>query len=185
MRRGAIVIDGDRVARDLQTPGSDSIRRIAERFPGTVDDTGVLDRGALAAVVFSDPDELAALNAIMLPAIRAEIRRRVEEMRESDAVVVLDLPLLAEGRTDGLSGILVVDVPPEVAIARLVQFRGMKRDDAVARMASQVSREARLAIADRVVDNSGDEAALEEQLDAVWRWMGELPPAVGDLHVLS
>lgn len=184
-RRGAIVIDGDRIARELQVPGSEAVRAIAERFPGTVDASGTLDRAALAGIVFTDRESLEALNAIMLPRIRAEIRRRVEALRNSTDVVVLDLPLLAEGRRSGLSGIVVVDVEPEVAIARLVRHRGMSETDARARMASQTSRESRLSIADHVVDNSGSTDDLEREVDAAWSWIRTLPPASGDVEVLS
>lgn len=184
-RRGAVVVDGDQVARQLQSPGSEAVRAIAERFPGTVDDGWVLDRAALAGVVFTDAAALADLNAIMLPRIREEIRRRVEELRGSARVVVLDLPLLAEGRRGGLSAIVVVDVAPEVAIDRLVRSRGMSEADARARMASQIDRDARLAVADRVIDNSGDLAGLEAALDEAWEWILGLPSASGEVTVLS
>lgn len=184
-RRGAVVVDGDRVARELQTPGSEAVQAIADRFPSAVDVDGALDRPALAHIVFNDAEALADLNAIMLPRIRDEIRRRVEALRESASVVVLDLPLLAEGRAGGLSAIVVVDVAPEVALDRLVRVRGMSEEDARARMASQASREARLAVADRVVDNSGDVERLETELDEVWEWMTRLPGASGDVAVLS
>lgn len=184
-KRGAVVVDGDVVARELQVPGSDAVQAIAERFPTVVDGDETLDRAALARIVFNDAGALADLNAIMLPRIRADIRRRVEALRGSAGVVVLDLPLLAEGRTGGLSAIVVVDVAPEVALERLVQTRGMSEEDARARMASQASREARLAVADRVIDNSVDVESLESALDDLWEWILRLPAASGEVAVLS
>lgn len=184
-KRGAVVVDGDVVAKELQVPGSDAVQAIAERFPTVVDDDETLDRAALARIVFNDAGALADLNAIMLPRIRADIRRRVEALRGSAGVVVLDLPLLAEGRTGGLSAIVVVDVAPEVALERLVQTRGMSEEDARARMASQASREARLAVADRVIDNSVDVESLESALDDLWEWILRLPAASGEVAVLS
>lgn len=184
-KRGAVVVDGDVVAKELQVPGSDAVQAIAERFPTVVDGDETLDRAALARIVFNDAGALADLNAIMLPRIRADIRRRVEALRGSAGVVVLDLPLLAEGRTGGLSAIVVVDVAPEVALERLVQTRGMSEEDARARMASQASREARLAVADRVIDNSVDVESLESALDDLWEWILRLPAASGEVAVLS
>ena len=120
---------------------------------------------------------LKKLNAIMHPAIGAEIIRRIEENMQSDSVVILDMPLLVENPRDGLSGLVVVDVDPEVAISRLVQYRNMNEEDARRRMASQASREDRLKVADRVIDNSGDIDALAPQVDEVWDWFATLPNA--------
>lgn len=184
-RRGATVLDADAIARQLQVPGAEAVSAIAVRFPDVVDAHGVLDRAALARIVFNDAAALADLNSIMLPRIREEIRRRVEALRGSSGVVVLDIPLLAEGRTGGLSAIVVVDVEPEVALERLVSARGMSESDARARMASQATREARLAVADRVVDNSVDLAELETTLDETWQWMLALPEASGEVAVFS
>jgi dephospho-CoA kinase len=95
-------------------------------------------------------------------------------------VVVLDIPLLVENPREGLCGTLVVDIPTDLAVERLVEFRSMKRDDAEARIAKQASREARRAIADRVIDNSGDLASLERQVADAWEWMTSLPAAAPD-----
>ncbi|MFM8867259.1 MAG: dephospho-CoA kinase [Ilumatobacteraceae bacterium] len=171
---GAVVIDGDRVARDLQQPGSPALAEIGERFPGVIADDGSLDRSRLAGIVFSDPDQLAALNRIMLPKIRAEVERQIEEQRESQNVVVLDFPLLAENPRSDLDGVVVVDLPEELAVARLVSTRGMSESDARARIARQATREDRLKIADRVIDNSGDEDDLRSSVDDVWSWMSGL-----------
>jgi dephospho-CoA kinase len=95
-------------------------------------------------------------------------------------VVVLDIPLLAENPRKGLCGVIVVDVPVELAIERLVKFRSMHEDDARARIAKQASREKRLEIADKVIDNSGDMQSLAAQVDQVWQWACSLPPAKPD-----
>jgi dephospho-CoA kinase len=120
----------------------------------------------------------------MHPAISAEILRQIEANTETDNVVVLDMPLLVENPREGMSGLVVVDVDPEVAISRLVQYRNMNEDDARRRMASQASREDRLKVADRVIDNSGSPDALNAQVDEVWDWFATLPnaqPGAGSL----
>ena len=127
---------------------------------------------------------MQSLNAIMHPAISAEILRQIEANTATDNVVVLDMPLLVENPREGMSGLVVVDVDPEVAISRLVQFRNMNEDDARRRMASQASREDRLKVADRVIDNSGSPDALDAQVDEVWDWFATLPnaqPGAGSL----
>jgi dephospho-CoA kinase len=120
---------------------------------------------------------LKKLNAIMHPAIGAEILRLIDDNMNTDNVVILDMPLLVENPRDGLSGLVIVDVDQEVAISRLVQFRSMNEEDARRRMASQANREDRLRVADRVIDNSGDIDALTSQVDEVWDWFATLPNA--------
>jgi dephospho-CoA kinase len=120
---------------------------------------------------------LKRLNAIMHPAIGEEILRQIEANMATENVVVLDMPLLVENPRDGMSGLVVVDVDPEVAISRLVQFRNMNEDDARRRMASQASREDRLKVADRIIDNSGSPETLSQQVDEVWDWFATLPNA--------
>jgi len=166
--RGAIIIDGDAVVRELQQPGSPVVEAIAARFEGVVGDDGHLDRSALAAIVFNDPAALADLNGIVHPPLGEEIRRRIDVERATDHVVVLDLPLLTERPRSDLDATIVVDVDPEIAVERLAKSRGMDESDARARMANQASREQRVAIATHVLDNSGDVEALEAQVDAVW-----------------
>lgn len=179
--RGAVIIDADAIVRELQQPGSPLLDTLAEEFGSTIiGPDGALDRAALAAVAFADKDTLARLNAIVHPAVGAEMSRRIDAERAGDRIVVLDIPLLAENPREGLCGIVVVDVPVDVAVARLIAHRGFTEDDARARIASQIDREKRLAIADVVVDNSGDLAALEEQVDRVWKWASALPPAGPD-----
>ncbi len=167
--RGAVVIDADAITRELQQPGTEVFDAMVARFgPGIVADDGTLDRQAVADLVFADAEALADLNAIVHPAVGAELARRLAEEAETDHLVVLDVPLLVESGRSDLAGLVVVDVDPETAVERLVAQRGMREDDARARMARQVSREERLARADVVIDNSGTLAALEARVDEVW-----------------
>jgi len=177
--RGAVVIDGDRVARELQQPGSAALKEIGERFDGVIHADGSLDRARLATIVFADAAELADLNRIMLPKIHAEIERRIDEHRASGDVVVLDLPLLAENPRSDLDGTVVVDVPEDIAVQRLVSARGMSERDARARIARQASREERRKIANRIIDNSGSTEDLRKAVDEVWSWMRSLQDGGG------
>ncbi len=174
--RGCTIIDGDQIARDLQVPHGPAIAPLASRFPDAVSD-GVLDRVRLAGIVFNDAAELAALNAIMLPLINDGIMRKIEECKEVGGVVVLDMPLLAEYPRRDLSGVIVVDVDPEIAVQRLTTQRSMVEADVRARMSKQASRESRRAMADRVIDNGGSFEDLVAQVDAVLEWARSLPPA--------
>src|SRR5690606_5626093 len=167
--RGAVVIDADAITRELQQPGPPVSQAMVDRFgPGIVAHDGTLDRQAVADLVFPDAEALADLNAIVHPAVGAEIARRMEGAAGTDRIVVLDVPLLVESGRDDLAAVVVVDVDPEVALARLVEQRGMRPDDARARMARQASREERLARADEVLDNSGSLDDLRAQVDALW-----------------
>ncbi len=184
VERGAILIDADEIVRDLQQPGEPVFDAIVSRWGRTVVAAdGTLDRAAVAAVVFKDADELAALNSIVHPAVGEEMARRRAAAAEHSpgAVVVLDIPLLV--RPDGepianryrdLAGIVVVDADPEVAVQRLVAQRGLSDDDARARIANQASRQSRLEVADFVIDNNGTVEELEPQIDACYRWARSL-----------
>jgi dephospho-CoA kinase len=168
-KRGAVIIDADAITRDLQQPGTPVFDAMVERFgPGIVAADGTLDRQAVADVVFNDPEALADLGKIVHPAVGAEITRRLAEQVDTDHLVVLDVPLLVESGRDDMAGLVVVDVDPEVAVRRLVEQRGMREDDARARMARQASRGERVAKADVVIDNSGSLAALEVAVAAAW-----------------
>jgi dephospho-CoA kinase len=172
--RGAVLIDGDRIVREIQEPGAAAFDPIVERFgPGVVAADGTLDRSALAAIVFSDPAALADLNAITHPLVLAGMQRRVAACAGTDDVVVLDIPLLAEGGRErwDMAGVVVVDAPIDVAVQRLVAQRGMADDDARARIANQATREQRRALADVVIDNSGDLEQLEGEVDRAWKWI--------------
>ena len=167
--RGAVIIDADAITRELQQPGTEVFSAIVERF-GTeiLAADGTLDRAAVADLVFNDPDALKDLTGIVHPAVGLEIARRLEAAQNTDHLVVLDVPLLVESGRDDMAGLVVVDVDPEIAIARLVEQRGMRESDARARMANQVPREERLAKADVVIDNSGTTGDLAAQIDELW-----------------
>lgn len=168
--RGAVVMDADAIVRDLQRPGTDVFARIVERFGGDVVlANGELDRTRLAAIVFADEDARADLNAIVHPEVWAVIQRRLEELKETDAVVILDVPLLAEaGGGAGLDLVVTVEADGDVRLARLARDRGMSPEDVRARMATQASDEQRRALADIVITNDGDEFDLRAQVDALW-----------------
>lgn len=152
VQRGATLIDADAITRELQAPGRPVLAAIVERFgDGVLAEDGSLDRKALADLVFPDPEALAALNAIVHPEVGREIAERLEAARAGGGIVVLDIPLLVESGRDDLAATVVVDVEPTVAVERLVQHRGIDREDALARQSRQASREERLARADWVV----------------------------------
>lgn len=171
--KGAVVVDADAIVRELQQPGTPVFAAMVDRFgEGIVAADGSLDRAAVADLVFDDPAALADLNAIVHPAVGAEIAARMAALGETDEVVVLDVPLLVESsRPYPVAGLLVVDVDPEVAVERLVAQRGMREADVRARMARQASRDERLARADRVIDNSGTLDDLRAQVDDAWAWI--------------
>jgi dephospho-CoA kinase len=175
--KGAVIVDADAITRELQQPGEPVLAAIVSRFGADIlAADGSLDRARLAGIVFTDPAALKDLNAIVHPAVGAEITRRVEAERPTDHVVVLDIPLLVEGGRYRTAGLLVVDTPVDVAVARLVEYRGMDEADVRARIGRQATREQRLAVADRVIDNSGDPASLAAEVDEAWEWMLSLPP---------
>lgn len=174
--RGAVLIDADRIAREVVVPGGPAYAPLVERFgPGILADDGTVDRAALAATAFADPSALADLNAITHPAIGAVMAERRAALEDTDAVVLLDVPLLTPAHRDLLSldVVLVVDCDPDTALARLVEQRGMDPADARARMAAQATREERLAGADLVVDNCGSREQLEAEVDRVWADLAE------------
>ena len=174
--RGAAIVDADRIARDLQAPGSPVLDLMAERFgPHIIGEDGVLDRAAVANIVFNDEVALADLNGIVHPAMQSEIQRQIDEQRGSDRVVVLDFPLLGENPRKGLAATIVVDIPVDVAVQRLVGQRNMDEIDARARINSQLSREERLATATHVIDNGGDRDSLTAQVDQLWGQLLALP----------
>jgi len=175
--RGAIVIDSDAIAREIQVSGSPLLAQLVERFGDVLNEDGSLNRAQLASIVFPSPENVKALNAIMHPAIGKEMSRRLDEQRKTDNVVVLDIPLLVENPRKGLSGVLVVDVDTELAVERVVKHRGMDADDVRARISRQSTREQRIAIADRIIDNSGSLEELERQVEDAWQWAQKLPAA--------
>jgi dephospho-CoA kinase len=181
--RGAEIVDADAITREVQQPGSPVIEAIADRFGEHVlDDNGALRRAELAEIVFADADALRDLNAIVHPAVAAEINRRVDSSASSNRVVVLDIPLLTENPRGGMQGKIVVDVPVELQVERLVRYRGFTEDDARARIARQASREDRLQGADFVIDNSGSVDDLHQQVESLWEWLVSLPQLPDDFR---
>jgi dephospho-CoA kinase len=173
--RGAVIIDADAIVREQQAPGGEAYVGIVERFgPGVVAADGTLDRPALAAIVFNDEEARRDLNGLTWPLVGREMGVRMAAQAATDNIVVLDIPLLAERGGKGaypVRAVIVVDCPVDVAVARLVSYRGFSEDDARSRVAAQISREERRAIADRVIDNGGSIDALEAQVGDVWDWL--------------
>lgn len=166
---GAVVIDYDVLAREAVEPGSPGLQAIADRFgPEVIAPDGTLDRPALAAIVFADPEALTALNGITHPAIWQLAATREAEAGP-DAIVVHDNPLLVEmGAAEHCDVVVVVDVPEDVQIARLVSSRGMPESDARARIATQASRQQRTGAADLVIDNTGSLDELAVIVGGTW-----------------
>jgi len=173
--RGAEVVDADAIVRELQAPGTPVFDAMVERFGAAiVAPDGTLDRQAVADIVFGDTGALADLNAIVHPAVGAELVRRLEGATEREGVLILDVPLLVESGRDDMVGTIVVDTDPDIAVARLVEHRGFTEADARARMARQASRADRLAKADFVIGNDGTPADLDPQIEACWIWIAGL-----------
>ncbi|MFI1579237.1 dephospho-CoA kinase [Embleya sp. NPDC020630] len=166
---GAVVIDSDRIAREVVAPGTPGLAAVVAEFGESVLlPDGSLDRPGLGRIVFGAPERLAALNAIVHPLVGARAAELTAAAGE-DAVLVNDVPLLVENDLAGLYDlVVVVDAAPETQLDRLVRLRGMPEADARARMAAQASREQRLAVADVVIDNDGPLAALEPQVHSLW-----------------
>ncbi|MFE0047941.1 dephospho-CoA kinase [Streptomyces albireticuli] len=166
---GAVVVDSDKIAREVVEPGTPGLAAVVAEFgPGVLTPEGALDRPALGAIVFADPGRLAALNAIVHPLVR-ERSAQLEAAAGPDAVLVHDVPLLAENGLAPLYDlVIVVDASTETRLDRLVGLRGMTPDEARARMAAQATREARLAIADVVIENDGSRGELEARVRGVW-----------------
>ena len=181
--RGAVLLDADAIVAELQQPGRPVLDAMVAHFGESILlPDGRLDRKAVAEIVFADPTELAALNAIVHPAVRAEMAARRRALAGGDAVVVAEIPLLAEAgpeRRRGLAGVIVVDVDPDVAVRRLVADRGLTAAEARARLARQATRADRLAIADFVIDNNGTRRELDDQVARCREWIESLqhPPA--------
>ncbi|WP_175407650.1 dephospho-CoA kinase [Streptomyces sp. TRM64462] len=166
---GAVLIDSDKIAREVVEPGTPGLAAVVDAFgPDVLTPDGALDRARLGAIVFADADRLATLNAIVHPLVRAR-SAELQAAAAPDAVVVHDVPLLTEnGLAPLYDVVVVVDASPETQMDRLVRLRGMAEDEARARMAAQATREQRLAVADVVIDNDGPLEALEPQVRKVW-----------------
>ncbi|WP_412517089.1 dephospho-CoA kinase [Actinomadura madurae] len=169
-RHGALVIDADKIAREVVEPGTPGLAAVVAEFGEEVLlPSGALDREKVGKIVFTDPERLAALNAIVHPLVGERMRQLMEAAPE-DAVVVYDVPLLTEnGLADMYDEVVVVDAPEETQLDRLVARRGMTEEDARARMANQATREARRAVATHVIENNGTLDALKTRVDALWK----------------
>jgi dephospho-CoA kinase len=175
-QRGAIVIDVDAIGREVLEPSGMAHHPVLAAFgPGILDEAGHIDRAALARVVFADPAQLATLTAISHPAINAELVARLDAL-PADSVVVLDMAILAEsnlGRSDpehSYQFVITVEAPMELRVERAVR-RGMDQDEVRRRVKAQASEDERRAVADVVVYNDTDLAAVNVQLDRVWAQM--------------
>jgi dephospho-CoA kinase len=176
---GAVIVDADAIVREVQQPGTPVLAALSAEF-GTamLRPDGSLDRAALGARVFGDPDAVARLNAIVHPAVRELSQRRFEEALSAapDAVVVYDVPLLVEARvSDPWDLIVVTHAPAELRTQRLVQLRGLTPEAARARIASQVDDATRLAVADVVIDTAGAIEDTMSQTDDLWRRIRNAP----------
>ncbi|MFF4265395.1 dephospho-CoA kinase [Streptomyces virginiae] len=166
---GAIVVDADRIAREVVEPGTPGLAAVVAAFGESVlTAEGTLDRPKLGAIVFADPAKLRTLNAIVHPLVGAR-SAELEAAAGADAIVVHDVPLLTENGLAPLYDlVVVVDATPGTQLARLTALRGMAEEEARARMATQATREQRLAVATLVIDNDGPLEALEPQVRKVW-----------------
>jgi len=169
--RGAVIVDADAIAREVVEPGHPAFEEVVRRFgPGILLPDGTLDRAQLASLVFADDSSRAALNDIVHPEVGREVAARIEAYRDTDAVVVVDIPLMVEsGGTAGFDAVLVVSAPGWQRIERLARDRAMSDSDVRARIASQASDEQRKKIATHVIENTGTIEQLEGAVDRFWR----------------
>ncbi|AGS68900.1 dephospho-CoA kinase [Streptomyces collinus Tu 365] len=169
VEHGAVLIDADRIAREVVAPGTPGLTAVVEAFgPDVLTPDGSLDRPGLGSIVFADPGKLATLNAIVHPLVGTR-SRALEDAAADDAVVIHDVPLLTENGLAPLYDlVIVVDTSPETQLDRLVRQRGMTEHDARARMAAQATREQRREIADIVIDNDVPLDTLRKRVAEVW-----------------
>ena len=170
---GAVVVDADKIAREVVEPGTPGLAEVVEAFgDGVLLTDGSLDREGLGRTVFADADKLAQLNAIVHPRVGERIAAIMAEVdrTDPDSIVVYDVPLLVEnGLQDRYEVVVVVAATPQTQLRRLVEQRGMSEADARARIAAQAPLEAKLAVADIVINNDGDLDALGARVGEVWR----------------
>ncbi len=166
---GAVIVDADILAREVVARGTEGLSEVVAEFgPDVLTKDGALDRSALGALVFADADRRRALEAIIHPRVRSRAAE-IEAAAPPGSVVVHDIPLLAEtGQADSFDAVIVVDVPTEVQLDRMVRLRGMTTEDAQARIDAQASREDRLAVATYVVDNTGTLEQLRRRVAEVY-----------------
>ncbi|MEX3610018.1 dephospho-CoA kinase [Rothia sp. LK2588] len=171
--QGAVIIDADRISRQLMEPGEEVLARVVETFgPDILDEQGRLDRSRLAQLIFADSVARDALNAIVHPAVRQrsfEIADAAQQAEDFSGVIVEDIPLLVEtGQVSRFDAVIVVYADLETRLDRLVAQRGMSEQDARARIASQATDEQRAAVATWIVDNSGTREQTEENVKKIW-----------------
>ncbi|MEU6251674.1 dephospho-CoA kinase [Streptomyces sp. NPDC047043] len=166
---GAVLIDADRIAREVVEPGTPGLAAVVDAFGGDVlAPDGTLDRPKLGSIVFADPEKLALLNSIVHPLVGAR-SRELESAASEDSVIIHDVPLLAENSLAPLYDlVIVVDASPETQLDRLVRLRGMTEEDARARMAAQATRVKRREIADVLIDNDVPLEELQRRVKDVW-----------------
>ena len=174
---GAVLVDADRIAREVVEPGTPGLAEVVAAFGSAVlDPSGALDRPALGRVVFADSDARTRLERIVHPRVAQRRAELAAEALAADphAVVVHDVPLLVEkALTEGLDLVVVVDAPDELRVERLVSSRGLPPEDAWARVRAQASRDQRLAAADVVLDGSGTVDRLRAEVDVLWERLDE------------
>lgn len=170
------LVDADVVAREVVLPGTPVWQRIVEHFGReVVGDDDFLDRARLASIVFADRSQLAVLNELTHPAILREIASELEELRDTDRIVVLDVALLTEiGASLGFDAIVTVAASPQLREQRLVEHRGMDREHARQRIDAQAPLEDLLAISTHVIHNEGSQEDLRRATDAVAAELVEL-----------
>ena len=170
---GAHVLDADVIAREVVEPGTPGLQAVAERFPGVLGPDGRLDRAKLGARIFGDPQERAALNALLHPLIGQQFMLRTQALAEQGVERVLyDAPLLIENRLHlGMDGVVLVWVPREVQKARLMARDGLDEAAADARLAAQLPLDEKRQHATWVVDNSGELGTTRARVEEVWRAM--------------
>ncbi|HET7012626.1 MAG TPA: dephospho-CoA kinase [Streptosporangiaceae bacterium] len=167
--QGAVLIDADAIAREVVAPGTPGLDQVIETFGVELrKPDGSLDRDRLGEIVFADAGKLGQLNAIVHPLVGQRMVE-LESSAASDAIVVHDVPLIAENNLAGnYDLVIVVNAPPTLQLDRLTRLRGLSKEQAEARMAAQASRDARLGIADFVIDNSGSLSELDRQVGDLW-----------------
>ena len=188
VEQGAVLIDADQIVRDLQKPGEKVFEEMLSKWgPDILTSEGELDRQLVANIVFSNPEELAALNTIVHPAVREEMTNRRQAFVETDNTVILEIPLLVESGYRNFDAIVVVDVDTDTAVKRLVKYRSFDEEDARNRLERQVSRESRTEIADYVIDNNNSMSEFNSEILKCWEWIKsierpeigrELPPLI-------
>ena len=157
-----MIVDADRIAREVVEPGTPGLAMLVAEFRTDPRGRRGTDRAALAGLAFVDAERTAALNAITHPLI-GERTAELFATAPADAIVVHDMPLLVEGGWRLAHLVIVVDTPAEIRLQRLVEQRGMPADDARARMSRQATDEQRRAVADVLIDNSGERQAVEDR----------------------